>query len=314
MALRRRFEILDFQLRNHIRSVALSWDQSRFLCTMIDEAWCFDIKGQPIWGLKLPGKEGWTRTNDESATSSEVQSALQLMNLTRPVSGEQLTQRYRELAMLWHPDRNQGDPVAHGRMTALNSAVEVLAAMDSPGETARARFVREQDHFEIDVGGERFTLDVGFAAGALFASDWIYAACFAARSNSVYLAGYSGRVVVLDPDGKPVSGYETGTPPNRIIDTGEYLYLLTDTRLYVIRGDSLETLIHIPVTRELIVTRNGFGLLESKRLRWFSKDGLPTATILSKEPIRRLYYSDGGLVVETRQRRAVFSGAAIWWD
>jgi hypothetical protein len=236
------------------------------------------------------------------------------MNLPQRFTTEQLKQRYRELAMLWHPDRHNGDAIAHARMTALNSALEVLAGMNLSGESARARFVREQDHFEVDVGGERFTLNLGLVVGGLFACDWIYAACFAGNSNSVYLAGYSGRVVVLDADGKPLRGYETGTPPNRVIDTGEDLYILTDTRLYVIRGNSLQALIHTFGVREFVVTQTGFGLLEDKRLRWFNGAGQQLASILSKEPIRRLYYSGDGLVVETRQRRAVIHGAASWWD
>jgi hypothetical protein len=37
-------------------------------------------------------------------------------------------------------------------------------------------------------------------------------------------------------------------------------------------------------------------------------------SILSKDPIRRVYCSAEGLVVETRQRRAVVSGAQAWWE
>ena len=59
--------------------------------------------------------------------------------------------------------------------------------------------------------------------------------------------------------------------PQRIIDTGEYVYILTSTRLYVLRTDSLHTLIDTLDGGNLVVAKSGFGLLEKKRLRWFDK-------------------------------------------
>ena len=58
VALRKRFEIAEDQLKNHIRCVALSRDASRYLFTAVDEAWCVDMAGQGRWGAKLPIKEG----------------------------------------------------------------------------------------------------------------------------------------------------------------------------------------------------------------------------------------------------------------
>jgi hypothetical protein len=57
-----------------------------------------------------------------------------------------------------------------------------------------------------------------------------------------------------------------------------------------------------------------FGRLERSTL-WSkaAASGL-LGSILSKDPIRRIYCSAAGLVVETRQRRAVVSGAPAWWE
>ena len=38
---------------------------------------------------------------------------------------------------------------------------------------------------------------------------------------------YSGRVVVVDENGEGLRVYDIGSVPQRIIDTGEYVYLLT---------------------------------------------------------------------------------------
>ena len=90
-ALRRRFEIGDEQLKNHIRCVALSRMAERYLFTVVDQAWCVNMRGQGLWGAKLPIKEGWTRIASPSTnlgTSDEVDNALALMDLSMPVTPE----------------------------------------------------------------------------------------------------------------------------------------------------------------------------------------------------------------------------------
>jgi hypothetical protein len=65
---------------------------------------------------------------------------------------------------------------------------------------------------------------------------------------------------------------------------------------------------------DAVAIRGCFGLLEKKCFRWFNKEGGLLGSILSKDPIRRVYCSSEGIVVETRQRRAVVSGAPAWWE
>ncbi len=317
-ALCRRFDIREAWLKNHIRCVALSRDHQRYLFTAVDQAWCVNLQHQTIWGIKLPLQEGWKRVASPSerfGTRPEIGSALALMTLSLPLTPEQVKRRYRELALQWHPDHNRGLPQAQEKMKALNSAVGLLTDLDLrilPGSGA-ATFVRDEDRSELGLRGSKVT--VMFSIGSeLLACDWIYAADFAAHSNSVYLGGYGGRVVMADPDGEGLRVYDIGSPPKRIIDTGEYLYILTDTRLYVLRDDSLHALIDTLDGGELVLAKGGFGLLERKRLRWFSKEGGYLGSVLSQDPIRRVYCSAEAMVVETRQRRAAISGAPPWWE
>jgi DnaJ-like protein len=315
--LRGHFEIGDGHLKNHIRCVALARDSQRYLFTAVDEAWCVDRAGTGLWGVKLPLKEGWKRVATPSArygTSSEIQRALTLMNLALPLRLDQVKRRYRELAMRWHPDHNDGQLQAHQQMTALNSAAELLTGVDlgTVDRSSATTIVSEPEPPWLDVGGLKVRLSFNF--GELFASDWIYAASFAAHSNSVYLASYSGRVVVVDENGEGLRVYDIGSVPRRIIDTGAYVYILTGTRLYVLRTDSLHALIDTLDSGNLIVTKRGFGLLEKKRLRRFNEKGDLLGSILSKDPIRRIYCSSAVLVVETRQWRGVVSGAPAWWE
>src|SRR5208282_2441078 len=129
-ALRRRFAICDEWLKHHIRCVALARDRSRYLFTAVDEAWCVDVRGEVIWGLKLPPQDGWTLYEAQAGASAEVRRALALLELAPPVTPAQIKTRYRELAMRWHPDRNDSAQ-AHEQMIALNSAVELLSGIDT---------------------------------------------------------------------------------------------------------------------------------------------------------------------------------------
>ena len=319
LALRKRFEVPDDQLKNHIRCVALSRDAGRYLFTSVDEAWCVDMGGKGLWGAKLPVKEGWTRVatpSSEFGTSADVDRALALMGLSLPVTPEDLKQRYREFAKQWHPDLNPGDLQAGEKMKALTAAAEVLTGVEAsalPRYTGTT-FVREMERTEFEAGGMRSTMSVGMQVGEIHASDWIYAAGFAAGSDAVYLAGYSGRVVLVDEKGEGVRVYDIGSVPRRIVDTGDYLYLLTDTRLYVLHDDALHALVDTFGGGDLVVAQTAFGLLEKKCLRWFRDDGRYLGSVISKDPIRRVYATSDGMVVETRQRRAVVQGVPSWWE
>ena len=148
--------------------------------------------------------------------------------------------------------------------------------------------------------------------------DKIYATCFATGSDAVYLASYSGRIVLIDENGKGVQGYNIGSVPHGIFDTGDYLYLLSDTRLYVFRDDTLHTVIDTSSgggkVDDIIVVQTGFGLLEKKCLRWFQSDGQYLGSVVSKDPIRRVYWTGAEMVLETRQRRAIIQGPPKWWE
>ena len=201
-------------------------------------------------------------------------------------------------------------------MKALNAAAEVLTGIQASGlaRAAGTTFVRESDRTEFEVSGVRFTVSVGMQGGEINASDWIYAAGFAAHSDAAYLAGYSGRVILVDEQGMGTRAYDMGSVPRRIVDTGDYLYLLTDTRLYVLRDDALHALVDTFGGADVIVAQTAFGLLEKKRLRWFREDGQYLGAVLSRDPIRRVYSSNQGMVVETRQRRVLVEGVPAWWE
>ena len=319
LAIKKRLQLDDENLKNYIRCVALSETGARYLVTIVDEAWCVDAAGKGLWGIKLPIKDGWTKVTNQSqgvGTSVEIDRALSLMSLSFPLTQEDLKRRYRELAKQWHPDLNADDPKAEEKMKALTAAAELLTGIDGAAlpKYTGAAFVKELYRTQVKASGVTIDITMEMQVGEMHAADWVYAACFSSKSDSIYLAGYSGRVILVNGDGVALRAYDIGTVPRRIIDTGEYLYLLTDTRLYVLRDNALHALIDTFEGGDLIVAQTGFGLLESKRLRWFRSDGKYLGSVMSKEPIRRVYSAGTDTVVETRQRRAVIAGIPEWWS
>ncbi len=321
-----RFGIGPHELKNHTRTVAISSDRSRYLVTVVDEAWCLDTAtGQVVWAFRMPSKEGWTRVvadrSERTGTSAEVEAALQLMQLKLPVTPDEITKQYRALAMRWHPDRNQSDLKATARFQELGAAMELLTGSDlsrlSGGEVERVSYEQVLSTSRGSVPDGRggavdmeFTISMGVSES--FASDWIYAANLG-KDGRAFLAGYSGKVVVVSPRGIPVRVYDIGSVPRHIADAGEHLYILTDTRLYVLAGDRLEALVDVYGASDVVVGDRGFALLEPKAVTWYTSEGRRVGSVETKDPLRRVLSTSSGLVVETRQHRARVTGAPSWW-
>lgn len=322
-----RFGIEPRELKTHVRCVALSADRARYLVTVVDEAWCVDAaSGRVIWGLRMPTKEGWTRRVAErstrAGTSADVEAALWLMELELPVTPEAITRQYRALAMRWHPDRNPGDPSATARFQALAAATELLTGTDLSRLSARqietVTYEQVLSTSRVVVDDPRgssvgFDLTLSMVVGERFAVDWIYAANLG-RDGRAYLAAYSGKVVVVSPAGIPERVYDVGAVPRHVTDAGDRLYILTDTRLYVLSGDRLDALVDVYGAGDVVVADRGIALLEPKALTWFTPDGARVGRVTTADPLRRAFRTPQGLVVETRQHRAVIDGAPAWWE
>jgi hypothetical protein len=319
------------ELKNHVRCVALSDDRTRYLVTIVDEAWCVDAAtGDVVWGLRMPTKEGWTRhiaeRSERAGTSAEVEAALRLMELELPASPDDLVRQYRKLAMRWHPDRNPGDANATARFQHLRAAVELLTGADlsslSGREAESVTYEQMLSTRRVTVnipgsGGRNQSLSLDLTASLLVgekhAADWIYAANLG-HDGRAFLAGYSGKTVVVSAHGVPELVYDIGAVPRHIVAAGDRLHVLTDTRLYVLSKDRLEALVDVYGTSDVVVADHGFALFEPKALTWFSSAGRHIGTVRSRDPLRRAFSTSEGLVVETRQHRALVVGPPAWWD
>lgn len=196
-ALRRRFDIPDNQLKNHIRCVALSQKAQRYLFTAVDETWCIDLTGRGVWAVRFPTKEPPQHQTHSIhiGTSWEAQGALDIMNLTMPFTPGDLKRCYRELAERHRPDRNPHNPRAAEAMAAINHAAEVLTGVDATA--------LEQ--------GISITIGIQFGGSDQYACEWVYPARFALGSDAAYLASHSGRVILVDHNGNGRRVYDIGT-------------------------------------------------------------------------------------------------------
>ena len=167
-------------------------------------------------------------------------------------------------------------------MAAINHAAEVLTGVDATT-------------LEQGIG---ITIGIQFGTSELYACDWVYAASFAAGSDAVYLASYSGRVVLVDHNGQGQRAYNIGSVPTQIIDTGDYLYLLTDTRLYVLRDNALCTLVDTFEKGTLVAAQTGFGLPPQE----------PISLVSRRRPLPRQYPYQSSNSPRVLQRRHHDSG------
>jgi hypothetical protein len=315
LAIQKRLDLDDAGMHRYCRSVALSDDVQRYMFTVVDEAWCIGLGGAARWGVSVPLREGFTLYgNDAFHPSSDIQSALDLLGLALPVTADEVKQRFRAFVKQWHPDVNRS-PQAQEKMRSANAAMTVLTGLDGEilagySGVRMAYTDATSTHPSLKEAG--ITVQLGMSE--VSAADWIYASAFATSSDRAYIATYSGRLLELDGEGNPIRFYSIGAVPRRICDTGDYLYVLTDTRLYVLKEDGLVALVDVSDGGDVIVGQTGFGLLENKRFRWYTERGSPVATVLTKAPIRRVFQVATEVVVETRTHRLRIENAEPWWE
>lgn len=292
-------------IKSHIRTIDVSTEGENYLFTIGDTAWCINRNLETNWGISMPLNEGWERVVSRVTTAGpreEIVKALSELDLRMPVTQKAIKRKYRELALKWHPDRNKN---AKEKMQKINNAFSALTGIDPNSLEIREKMVfdyRKRPDYTLDIGG--MTLSVTMMTGN--PNDWIYASGFADDQVHVYLGTYAGKIVKVDSEGTPLLVYDVSNTPRWIIDTGDYLYIQTDTRLYIIRnGEELIDIKDIKRKEKLIVGYEGFGFIGNKFLKWFNEDGQAIGTITTKNPIRTVYPLRKNITVETRQNRAV---------
>ncbi|MFT3687743.1 DnaJ domain-containing protein [Paenirhodobacter sp.] len=294
---RERLGLAESEAHRALRCIALTPDRDRYLFTHVDEAWCISRDGECLWGLRMPAKEptrikvGGKVDGASFGTAIEIDQALDVMGLAMPVTPDEIRKRYRQLVRELHPDVNPGN---EERMKAVNVASEQLTGLDP-------------EQLDGSGGGDDgFEIVISFGPAA--EADWIYAAAFSGTGQTALLGTYAGRVVRVDRNGTPITIYDVGSMPIRIVETEAFLYVMTTTRLYVLDGNRLMAIEDCSPKCDLLVIEGMVLLVEGKGIRVFTEDGRRLGIALTKAPIRRAYVDAGDVVVETRTQRGSFRG------
>ncbi|RLD05008.1 MAG: hypothetical protein DRI65_09660 [Chloroflexota bacterium] len=302
---------MDGPPRRQIRRVDINPAGDRLLFTIADTAWCISPNLDTLWAVCMPLEEGWKRTYTRSTLTGnrvDVENALRFMELNLPVTQDEIKSQYRQLAFRWHPDYTGDTPENNKKMQELNRTFSILTGIDPRKLEIKnsevVSFKRTKADIEINVGHGRtfeITIDSG---GPLL--DWIYAADFCSSSDSVYIGSYAGKIIKIDEKGIPRYVIDVGITPDTILEIENYLYITTDTRLYVLGPDlELINLIDLTLEGRLLGARNGFYLVAEKKISVHNRQGEELGEIISKHPIRAVYESGEKLIVESRQHRAV---------
>jgi len=149
--------------------------------------------------------------------------------------------------------------------------------------------------------------------------DWICSVCLDGNEPETnYFSTHSGKVVQVHK-GKPIHVFDLGAfcCAYEIAVTKNYIYLLTFThsyyQLYVLsKGGKIIRTINIYDKVRLIISSKGFGLLFHKILHWYKSEGVKLGEIHAKNPIRLIYSISDGMIVETRQHRAIINGIQLY--
>ena len=303
------------EFKSQIRAVDVDAEGDRYLFTLADEVWCCTMSGHTLWGLAMPLKEGWKRVvsrTEHFGVAREVEEALELFELSLPVSPADIKRKRRSLAKTHHPDLNPGSSESEHKMKALNLAFEVLTGVDPNTldfeESDVTYFARTTPDQVIEQGGLRMEI-TWFGDSP---QDWVYAASFGAADGTAYVATYSGKVVLLSREGRALFVYDIGTSPTEIFEVGRYTYFLTSTRLYVVEDRrKLAAFLDVFQQGRLLVTESGVGLLTSKKFQWFTSSGTKVGEVLTRDPIRRVHKANSGVILQTRQHQAEIQGLGL---
>ena len=309
--------------------IAIAPDADRYLFGLDDRVWCVNRRGRGLWGLRFP-KAGWLSADNYYGEDEEH------LDLGPPPAPDERHRTQKREVWKYPDEMNLDDFFGSEKAVGPGNEQPDLPTPDEPVPWM-PRFIREVSRREavtplgevslreIEVSDTRpahFVLDVAFSSS----DDTAFIATrdgliFAVAGDGEALRVYDGiRGPWLSPGDEEIPGWIPSPAdvsvssrfPHRMVHHDDYLYLMTATQLYVLHRDALRVVLDLARHEDLYCTRRGFFLHQAKRIRAFRKDGGFLGSLLSKDPIRRLYQAGADTVIETRTRRAVISGIPVW--
>ena len=309
--------------------IAIAPDAGRYLFGLDDRVWCVDRRGRGLWGLRFP-KAGWLSADDYYGEDEEP------LDLGPPPAPDERHRTQGREVWKYPDEMNPDDFFGSEKAVGPDKEQPGLPTPDEPVPWM-PRFIREVSKREAVTPLGEVSLreiEVSDTKPAHFVLD----VAFSSSDDTAFIATRDGLIFAVDGDGEalrvidgirgpwlspgdeeipgwipsPADVSVSSRFPHRMVHHDDYLYLMTATQLYVLHRDALLVVLDLARHEDFYCTRNGFFLHQAKRIRAFRKDGGFLGSLLSKDPIRRLYQAGADTVIETRTRRAVVSGIPVW--
>jgi len=302
-----------------IKGAMVSGDGSLALVGAMDQVWLLTPGGDPVWGLQMPFKKNWMRMEipGGAGISEHAKSALGVLGLTLPATIEAVKAARKALLWQWHPDVAAKQEEANQKAQEINEAYRVLTGMDPDDlqETpTRTRFVdRDSYHkeeFTVEAGGHQIgiSFETSLSVGEAYAADWLAYVCLSGDGCKAYAASCSGSIFEIGERGEVIRAYALNIFPYGMQEAYGKLYVNMEDYLLILADGAVLGRIPTLGKPTIFAYPDHLVLWSDSRVRWFTPDGQPLGQIAAKAPVRRVYPSPEGWVIETRQNRCVLVG------
>lgn len=309
--------------QSHLRMVDVSSDLSSFLFTNIDKVYLLDAAFKIVSAWCVPGREGAEKVKVEhdfdtsDKTAMKTKQYLDLLGLDSDSTKEEIGSAYRHLAFQYHPDRSPDHPYATEKMQRLNEAYEFLT-----GEEAQKAFrgledeeywVKTISKFKVEIAGTDYEFEISM--GGLLGGDWIYGTGISNDGAIIYLGCYSGKVYQIDRNGEASKIFvspsdretigELANPVLYIIECGDYLHILTELYLYILRDDKIIKSIMVSESK-IKWFDTGFTHYRKGDVTVYKNNGDILGSMHFNNNVRQICYRNKHLVVETSKELFLF--------
>lgn len=269
----------------YIRDVAISTNLDKIAYVISNNIYCLDSTGKEIWKYTLKYSSKKKDPSSFPLLAPDVNEALSLFKLDLPCSRETIKSKYFNLSKRLHPDLHPEDQNAHIKMTKLNAAHELLKNINP----------EKPDYYEALLN---IRSDIDYF-------NWISTLCFNKNGEKLYFGTIGGKIVEINLYGKPIKYSDIDNPPSKIFPGKQNIYVLTDTRLYIINNYNLINIKDIYNQGNIKIHQQGFWISSKNKVQFFSSYGKLKFEMLSTNPIRSIYFENYNLIVKSRRSKAI---------
>lgn len=300
------------ELKTKFKSIDISANGRGIYYSFADTIYFYEINSKLIWNATVPLKPNWERIYDKPdlfKKQPEIMDAINLMGLEFPIKDQMIKEKYRKLALEWHPDLRPDDPNSTPQMQKINDAFSLLTGVESNlleldpnNNVLQFKRVRPDKVKEFERG--MIILDLDYPGGL----DWIYGGGISIDNESVYIGTYSGKAIKVNSFGNPEYTLDVGNVITHIFDNENYIYIFTHTRLYILSHEKeIIKIINISNLGKPTFFKESFIFEHKNKVCAYSVKGDWMFNVWTKYPIRKYFWKGEIFILETRTHQSKIS-------